>query len=95
MRKNILLRLKRIDHLISIKGTGNPAELAARLKMSERNLYQYIKLMKDLGAPIRFDRYRETYYYHEDGQFIISFQSKAVERPAPLSPLTSDKVEAC
>ncbi len=32
MRKNILERLERIDRLIRIKGTGTPAELAARLK---------------------------------------------------------------
>lgn len=74
MRKNILERLERIDRLIRIKGTGTPAELAARLKMSERNIYQYLNLMRDLGAPIKFDPYRETYYYSEDGQFIICFQ---------------------
>lgn len=74
MRKNILERLERIDRLIRIKGTGSPAELAARLKMSERNVYQYLNLMRDLGAPIKFDPYRETYYYSEEGQFIVCFQ---------------------
>lgn len=74
MRKNILERLERIDRLIRIKGTGSPAELAARLKMSERNIYQYLNLMRDLGAPIKFDPYRETYYYSEEGQFIVCFQ---------------------
>lgn len=74
MRKNILERLERIDRLIRIKGTGTPAELAARLKMSERNIYQYLNLMKELGAPIKFDPFRETYYYSEEGQFIICFQ---------------------
>lgn len=74
MRKNILERLERIDRLIRIKGTGSPAELAARLKMSERNIYQYLNLMRDLGAPIKFDPYRETYYYSEAGQFIVCFQ---------------------
>jgi predicted DNA-binding transcriptional regulator YafY len=74
MRKNILERLERIDRLIRIKGTGGPAELAARLKMSERNIYQYLNLMRDLGAPIKFDPYRETYYYSEEGQFIVCFQ---------------------
>lgn len=74
MRKNILERLERIDRLIQIKGTGNPGKLAARLKMSERSLYQYLSLMRELGAPIKFDQFRETYYYSEDGQFTISFQ---------------------
>jgi hypothetical protein len=30
--------------------------------------------MRDMGAPIKFDPFRETYYYSEDGQFIICFQ---------------------
>lgn len=79
MRKNILERLERIDRLIRIKGTGTPAELAARLKMSERNIYQYLNLMRELGAPIKFDPYRETYYYSEEGQFIICFQPATKE----------------
>lgn len=76
MQKNILERLERIDHLIRIKGTGSPAELAKRLNMSQRNIYQYLNLMREMGAPIKFCPFRETYYYSEDGQFMIRFQPK-------------------
>ena len=79
MQKNILERLERIDHLIRIKGTGSPAELAKRLNMSQRNIYQYLNLMREMGAPIKFCPFRETYYYSEDGQFMARFQPKYEE----------------
>jgi predicted DNA-binding transcriptional regulator YafY len=94
MRKNILERLERIDRLIRIKGTGSPAELAARLKMSERNIYQYLNLMRDLGAPIKFDPYRETYYYSEEGQFIVCFQRFDKEEDHPTDNKTTFKKSA-
>jgi predicted DNA-binding transcriptional regulator YafY len=77
MQRAIFERLSRIDHLIRIKGTGTPAQLAERLNLSERSIYDYINFMKDLGCPIKFDSYRESYYYEEDGGFLIAFYSKS------------------
>ena len=76
MQKEIFNRITRIDNLIRMKATGTPAQLAERLGMSERSVYEYISLMKDLGAPIKFDSYRESYYYDEEGSFNISFFRK-------------------
>jgi predicted DNA-binding transcriptional regulator YafY len=81
MRKNILERLERIDHLIRIKGTGAPAELAKRLNMSQRNVYQYLNLMREMGAPIKFCPFRESYYYSEEGGFAIRFQALSKDEP--------------
>ncbi|WP_236652926.1 hypothetical protein [Chitinophaga vietnamensis] len=30
-------------------------------------------MMKELGAPIEYDRYKESYYYSEKGGFNIRF----------------------
>lgn len=73
MQKDILRRLSRIDYLIRIKGTGTPVQLANKLGLSERSVYEYLNLMKEFGAPIKFDSYRETYYYEEEGYFLVSF----------------------
>lgn len=75
MQKEIFLRLSRIDQLIRIKGTGTPNELAGKIGISERSTYEYIKLMKDFGAPVSYSRQRKSYYYKEDGRFMISFLS--------------------
>lgn len=73
MQKEIFHRLCRIDSLIRIKGTGTPSELADKIGISERSTYEYIRLMKDLGAPVLYSRQRKSYYYKEDGRFTISF----------------------
>jgi predicted DNA-binding transcriptional regulator YafY len=68
---NLLLRL---DQLIRQKITGSPPEFARKMGISERSLYEYLKVLKELGAPIRFSRQEHSYYYEIEGQFHISFQ---------------------
>ena len=67
---NLLLKL---DLSIRQKGTGVPRDFARKLGISERSLYEYLKVLKELGAPIRFSRQDHSYYYEIDGQFYISF----------------------
>ena len=67
------MRLVRIDYLIRIKGTGTPSQLANRLDVGERTIYEYINIMKSLGAPIHYCRHRRSYYYDKEGAFTISF----------------------
>ncbi|WP_207513511.1 HTH domain-containing protein [Longitalea luteola] len=81
MQRDIIDRLSRLDHLIRIKGTGTPAQLAERLNLSERSIYDYINFMKGLGCPIKFDSYRESYFYEEEGFFVIAFFSKNKLKP--------------
>jgi predicted DNA-binding transcriptional regulator YafY len=76
MQTELFDRLKRIDHLIQIKGTGTADQLAQKLGMSRRSVYNHLNKMKDLGAPIKFCPYKQSYYYDEDGFFKISFYFK-------------------
>jgi DNA-binding Lrp family transcriptional regulator len=73
MLDDIITRLKLIDNLIIKRNTGKPAELARRLNISERSLYDHIKLMRKLGAPIEFSLYLDSYQYSRGGSFIIRF----------------------
>ena len=77
--KSLLQRLIRLDHLIRFKSTGTPADCAHKIGISERSLYDYLKILKDLGAPVRFSRGRQTYYYTEGGHFYISFLPREKE----------------
>lgn len=74
MIKHYFERLQYIDHLICIKGTGSPKQLAKRLNISESTLYELLQFMKLMGAPIMYSRLRKTYYYSEDGGFKLHFQ---------------------
>jgi predicted DNA-binding transcriptional regulator YafY len=73
MPRKFIERFKRIDEIISGKSSGTPAQLAARLDISESTLYEFIAVMRELGAPIQYDKIKQRYYYEEDGSFNISF----------------------
>jgi len=60
--KHYLNLLLRLDQFIRQKGTGSPPEFARKMGVSERSLYEYLKVLKELGAPIRFSRQDRSYY---------------------------------
>lgn len=57
-----------------MKATGKPSELAAKLEISESTLYEFLGLMKELGAPIKWDGNRNSYVYEPEGRMRIKFQ---------------------
>ena len=60
---NILI-IKKIHSKILSGSTGKPKELALKLKVSERTIYNYIHFMKkELKAPIIYNRTKDTYQY--------------------------------
>jgi predicted DNA-binding transcriptional regulator YafY len=68
-------RLKRMDDLIKRKATGNARDFASKLKISESQLYQDLKEMRQLGAHVKYCTYRETYLYEGECRLIIEFVS--------------------
>jgi biotin operon repressor len=74
--KSILDRLVRLDYLIHLKATGNPAKLGSKIGISERSVYDYLRLMRELGAEIKYSRQLASYYYLEYGHFRIGFFKK-------------------
>lgn len=76
MPRKFIDRFKRIDQIIANKSSGTPAQMANRLGISESTLYEFIAVMKELGAPIQFDKFNQRYYYETEGHFNISFIEK-------------------
>jgi hypothetical protein len=66
-------RIERIDKRIRLKTAGKPSLLAKEINISESNLYEVLKLMKKLGAPIKFSRADQSYYYTSRKRFICGF----------------------
>ncbi|KAB1157940.1 HTH domain-containing protein [Flavobacterium luteum] len=59
-----------LDNLINKEITGSPKQLASKLSMTERTVYNYISFMKKtLNAPIVYDYQRMSYVYNSDGEF--------------------------
>lgn len=77
-------RIERIDQLIRIRGTGTATELAEKLGISRKSVYNLLNEMKDRGAPIKFDQFRGSYYYDEEGYFKIAMYFKRKEALATV-----------
>ncbi len=67
-----LERLQQIHLLIEKECTGSPAQMASRMHISERLVYNLIDQLKDFKARICYDRSRKTYYYSDDFQLQVS-----------------------
>lgn len=67
-----LERLQQLHNLIDAETTGSPSELANKLNVSERLVYNLIEQLKDLEAAICYSRKSKTYYYCEDFQLEVN-----------------------
>ncbi|MBP6754649.1 MAG: HTH domain-containing protein [Bacteroidia bacterium] len=60
----------RIDNLIMNEMTGSPKQLASKLAITERSVYNYIAFMKrELKAPIVYNYQRLSYVYNDEWDF--------------------------
>lgn len=65
-------RLRQINQLIRQQRTGSPKELATKLGISERQVYNSVDYLRDKEVPISYCRIRKTYYYSEPVDLRIS-----------------------
>lgn len=71
----------KIDVFISRQRTGNPAEFARKVHVSERTLFNYLDFMRvELGAPILYNKYAKTYQYSEVGEFQFKYKKKVLTK---------------
>ncbi|MEM9672705.1 MAG: hypothetical protein ACFB15_20155 [Cyclobacteriaceae bacterium] len=71
----------RIDQLIRMKATGQPHELAQRLRVSPSTVYEYIDIMKRvLSAPVRYCHTSRSYVYEEEGQLFLGFKKPSLNK---------------
>lgn len=77
-----LERFERLHRMIGKRATGSPAELAEKLDLSERATFEYIRVMREMGAPIAFCHRRRTYYYEREVQFNMGFRDLSSDETA-------------
>ncbi len=69
-------RLQQIDQLIRQKRTGNAEELADKLNISRRQVYNWLDELKALGLEIDYNREIRSFVYLKSYQINISFDIK-------------------
>ena len=65
--------IQRLDGLIRRKATGSAEELAQRLGISRRCVYDILAVMKNLNAPIEYCSIRKSYIYTYDCDLNIGY----------------------
>jgi len=68
-----------IDHSIKNESADNVKKIAEEIGISERHVFNYLKAMKNRGAPIEYCRKTHKFYYTEPGFFHIGFIKKDVK----------------
>lgn len=68
----VIKRLEYANFLIRKRATGDLETFARKMKLSTRSIKSMLFEMRELGAKIKYDRNRKTYYYEDDGEFCIS-----------------------
>jgi len=68
--------LERLDQLIRLRATGTPDDLARRLGVSRRSLYDILNVMKEMNAPIEYCTSRKSYFYSTECKFEVGFKNK-------------------
>lgn len=71
-----LERIKRLYLLIKQERTGTRRDLARKLVLSRATVTNYISELKALGADIRFDKFRNTYYFNNEFVLYATFEVK-------------------
>ena len=73
---DLMSKLEKLDYLIRSKATGTSKSLAKKLGVSERQVFNYLTLFKDLDAPVSYCPFRQTYLYEKEGKFNFRFNVK-------------------
>ncbi|NET32506.1 MAG: HTH domain-containing protein [Cyanothece sp. SIO1E1] len=60
-----LQTLDRLHNLIRLKATGSPQQLAQRLQVSKRTIFNLLEDLRTFGADIAYCKYTRSYYYAE------------------------------
>ena len=71
-----LNRLQYLDQLIRQKRTGNAIELACKLKVSRRQVYNCLEELKDFGLQIDYNRHLRSFTYQKSYEVKIIFEIK-------------------
>lgn len=72
-------RFQILSKLIQEQNTGTPEELATRLNLSRRQLYNYIEELKDLGMEIGYSRKYNSFYFDNSKKIEIHFNLEVLE----------------
>lgn len=79
---NFIKQIKRITKmhkLISSEKTGTPEVFARKLCLSRSQLYNELDMIKELDAPVKYCKKRESFYYETSFELILNFSLQIIK----------------
>lgn len=55
------------------ENTGTPTQFANKINRSISSIHRLVNVMKNAGAPIKYCRQLQSYFFTENGNFIVGF----------------------
>lgn len=72
--KQQLARIQYIDYLISSKQANSLQDLSIKVNITRRQVQNVLTVMKELGAPIKYNEREKRYYYDEKKRFVFKYE---------------------
>ena len=72
-------RLRKLHQLIKHEKTGTPKELARKFHVSERQVYLILDQLREMEAPVRYNRRINSYYYEGPFDLSVSISVKVMQ----------------
>ena len=69
-----LQRIEYVCFLINSKSACSAEELAAKLNISKRQVTNNLKLIRELGVPLKYDRRTKRFYFEDNKIFTHKIQ---------------------
>lgn len=87
-----LERLRTAHRLIKLENTGTPGELAQKLHISTRQIFLVLEQLKEMDAPIQFNRRTRTYYYKREYELTINISIQVLAEDKLLNIYAGSRV---
>lgn len=71
-------RLRKAHSFIKQENTGTPSELANKLHISRRQLFNIINELKEMDATILFNRKTNSYFYNNNFELYIDISIRII-----------------
>jgi len=72
--EDVLNLIERADRLIRLQATGTSYQFAEKLNISRTSVIRLLHYFRTIGAPVKYCKYRKTYYYMYAVKFEIIFR---------------------
>lgn len=72
-------RIRRMHKLICSEKTGTPSVFARKLCLSRSQLYNALDVIKELDAPLKYCKKRESFYYETSFELVLVFSLKIIK----------------